>query len=124
MKELEYPFDGEWILSKKKSIKKQLLQENGPFLQKKIAVLGGSTTSNICALLDLFLLNEGIQAKFYESEYAQYYADAMFDNPELVEFQPDLIFIHTSNVNVKRYPTIRDSAAEIEDKLTQTYQEF
>ena len=124
MKELEYPFDGEWILSKKKSIKKQLLQENGPFLQKKIAVLGGSTTSNICVLLDLFLLNQGIQASFYESEYAQYYADAMFDNPELMEFHPDLIFIHTSNVNVKHYPSIQDSDDEVTAKLDLTYQEF
>lgn len=124
MKELEYPFDGEWILSKKKSIKKQLLQENGPFLQKKIAVLGGSTTSNICVLLDLFLLNQGIQASFYESEYAQYYADAMFDNPELMEFHPDLIFIHTSNVNVKHYPSIKDSDEEVAAKLDLTYQEF
>ena len=124
MKELEYPLDGEWILSKKKSIKRQLLQENGPFLQKKIAVLGGSTTSNICVLLDLFLLNHGIQATFYESEYAKYYEDAMFDNPELVEFAPDLIFIHTTNVNVKNYPTVRDSETDAVAKLDLTYQEF
>lgn len=124
MKELEYPFDGEWILSKKKSLRKKLLQENGPFLQKKIAVLGGSTTSNVCVLLDLFLLNQGIQASFYESEYAKYYEDAMFDNPELVAFQPDVIFIHTTNVNVRNYPGIRDSAEEAQSKLDETYGEF
>jgi len=124
MKELEYPFDGEWILSKKKSIKRQLLSEGGPFLQKKIAVLGGSTTSNVCVLLDLFLLNQGIQATFYESEYAKYYEDAMFDNPELVAFAPDLIFIHTTNVNVKHYPTVRDSDDEANAKLELTFQEF
>ncbi len=124
MKELEYPFDGEWILSKKKSLRKKLLQENGPFLQKKIAVLGGSTTSNVCVLLDLFLLNQGIQASFYESEYAKYYEDAMFDNPELVAFQPDVIFIHTTNVNVRNYPGIRDSAEEAQAKLDETYGEF
>ena len=124
LKELEYPFDGEWILSKKKSIKRQLLSEGGPFLQKKIAVLGGSTTSNVCVLLDLFLLNQGIQATFYESEYAKYYEDAMFDNPELVAFAPDLIFIHTTNVNVKHYPTVRDSDDEANAKLELTFQEF
>ena len=124
MKELEYPFDGEWILSKKKSIRKRLLQENGPFLQKKIAVLGGSTTSNVCALLDLFLLNQGIMATFYESEYNQYYEDAMFDKPELVEFAPDLIYVHVTNVNVRHYPAVTDSVQEAEEKLFLTYQEF
>ncbi|MBP5281156.1 MAG: HAD-IIIC family phosphatase [Lachnospiraceae bacterium] len=124
MKELEWPFDGEWILSKKKSIKRQLLQEGGPFLQKKIAVLGGSTTSNLCILLDLFLLNQGIQATFYESEYNQYYEDAMFDKPELVEFGPDVIFIHTTNVNIKHYPEIRDSEEVVSGKLDLTFQEF
>ena len=87
-------------------------------------MLGGSTTSNLCVLLDLFLLNQGIQASFYESEYAQYYEDAMFDKPELEEFQPDLIFIHTTNVNVKHYPEIRDSEEVVAGKLNLTYQEF
>ena len=101
MKELEYPFDSEWILAKKKSIKKQLLAEGNNFLEKKIAILGGSTTADIKNLLDIFLLNYGIKADFYESEYNQYYQDAMFDSEELVSFSPDIIYIHTSNVNIK-----------------------
>ena len=62
MKELEYPFDGSVILSKKKSIRRRLLETDTKFLETKIAVLGGSTTNDIIALLDLFLLNEGIKA--------------------------------------------------------------
>ena len=62
MKELEYPFDSEYILKKKKSIRKELLKQEGTFLKKKIAVLGGSTTSDMIKVLDLFLLNQGIQA--------------------------------------------------------------
>ena len=124
MKELEYPFDSEWILSKKKSIKKQLLAENTKFLEKKIAILGGSTTNDIKNLLDVFLLNYGIKAEFYESEYNQYYQDAMFDNEELVSFAPDIIFIHTSNVNIKEYPEIRDTEDVIEHKLNSVYAEF
>ncbi len=58
MKELEYPFDAEWILKKKKSIRKQLLQQEGiTFIDKRIAVLGGSTTNDIISILELFLLN-------------------------------------------------------------------
>jgi len=124
MKELEYPFDSDYILSKKKKIKRELLSQDTKFIEKRIAVLGGSTTNDVVALLDLFLLNSGIKAEFYESEYNKYYEDAMFDNPELVEFRPDVIYIHTSSVNIKDYPTVRDSAETVEDKLLRTYGEF
>ena len=67
MKELEYPFDKDYILSKKKSIRRQLLSQDIKFTEKRIAILGGSTTNDIKALLDLFLLNNGIRAEFYES---------------------------------------------------------
>lgn len=124
MKELEYPFDSEWIIKKKKSIKKELLSENSKFLEKKIAILGGSTTSDIKLILELFLLNQGIKPEFYESEYNQYYQDAMFDPEELVSFSPDLIFIHTSNRNIKDYPEVKDSVSAVEGKLESAYAEF
>lgn len=58
---MEYPFDAEWIL-KKKSIKKGLLNcEDKDFIEKKIAILGGSTTNDIKNVLELFLLNYGIK---------------------------------------------------------------
>ena len=124
MKELEYPFDSEYILKKKKSIRKELLKQEGTFLKKKIAVLGGSTTSDMIKVLDLFLLNQGIQAEFYESEYAMYWEDAMFGNPELEEFQPDLIYIHTSNHNIPQYPQITSSREEVNQMIQLTYQHF
>ena len=54
IRELEYPFDAHYILKKKRSLKKKLLETGGPFLAKKIAVLGGSTTSEIVDMLELF----------------------------------------------------------------------
>ena len=103
MKELEYPFDSEYILKKKKSIKKSLL-ENSNFIDKKIAILGGFTTNDIKLVLELFLLNYGIRPEFYESEYKQYYQDAIFDNEALRNFKPDIIYICTSNRNITAYP--------------------
>ena len=100
MKELEYPFDSEYILKKSKKIRRQLLESGAGFLDKKIAVLGGSTTHDIIRVLEVFLLQQGIRPQFYESEYAQYWQDVMFDNPELVAFAPDLIYIHKSNRKV------------------------
>ena len=71
MRELEYPFDSEYILKKSKKIRRQLLENGTVFLPKKIAVLGGSTTHDIVRILELFLLHHGIRPEFYESEYAQ-----------------------------------------------------
>lgn len=61
MKELEYPFDPEWILKKKKTIKKSLEEQNHRFIEKRIAILGGVTTNNVKITLELFLLNYGIR---------------------------------------------------------------
>ena len=124
MKELEYPFDSEYILKKSKKIKRQLLEEGGNFLSKKIAVLGGSTTHDIIRVLEVFLLNQGIQPVFYESEYAQYWQDAMFDNPELVNFAPDMIYIHTSNRNITGYPGVTDQAEQIDALLEEQFEHF
>lgn len=114
IKELEYPFDAEYILKKKKSIKKTLLNEPTKRIKKKIAILGGSTTNDVKLMLELFLLNYGIEPEFYESEYNQYYEDAMFPNKELDNFEPDIIYIHTSNRNISAFPQFADSAEEIE----------
>ena len=124
MKELEYPFDGEYILKKSKKIKRELLENGAGFLSKKIAVLGGSTTHDIIRVLEVFLLNRGIQPIFYESEYAQYFQDVMFDNSELVEFAPDLIYIHTSNRNIKVYPSAADTTEQIDAMLEEQYEHF
>lgn len=124
MRELEYPFDSEYILKKAKSIKKALLADGSPRIQKKIAVLGGSTTHDIVKVLELFLLHYGIEPAFYESEYAQYWQDAMFDNAELREFAPDMIYIHTSNRNVQEYPELSDTAEAVDALLDKSYRHY
>lgn len=125
MKELEYPFDAEWILKKKKHIKKVLEQkESGSFIEKKIAVLGGSTTDDIRKVLELFLLHYGIKPLFYESEYNRYYEEIMFPNPELSAFGPDILFIHTTNRNITDYPHMGDSAETVESRIKAVYDKF
>lgn len=117
MRELEYPFNSEEILENKKKLRKKLLASNNNFISKKIAILGGSTTRDIKLILELFLLNYGIEPSFYESEYNQYYQDAMFPNSELEAFSPDIIYIHTSNRNITAYPAIADDANTILEML-------
>ncbi len=117
MKELEYPFEAETVLKKKKAYKKALLaDENRSFIEKKIAILGGETTQDIKLVLELFLLNYGIKPSFYESEYNMYYEDGMFPNPELESFAPDLIYICTCIRNITDFPAVTDSKDEAEGK--------
>lgn len=123
MKELEYPFDVEYIIKNKKKIKKELLNRSG-LIEKNIAILGGSTTNEIKNMLEIFLLNYGIKPNFYESEYNQYYEDAMFGNEKLDSFNPDIIYIHTTNRNIIKYPNIVDDADSINDMINDEYNKF
>lgn len=124
MKDLEYPFDAEYIIAKRRAIRRQLLADGRPRIEKKIAVFGGSTTSDIVKTLELFLLDAGIAPSFYESEYAQYFQDAMFPDESLLAFAPDVVFVHTSNRNVTNYPAITDSVADVEAKLDAEFGKF
>lgn len=124
MRELEYPFDAPYIMSKKKKIKKLLLGRGGAFMDKRVAILGGSTTDGIRIALELFLLNHGIRPAFYESGYNQYYEDAMFPNAELEAFAPDVIYIHTTNRNVTTYPAVTDTGDEVEGLLRAQLRKF
>ena len=124
MKELEYPFDARYLIKKKKSLKRQLLDADTKYVEKKIAVLGGSTTHDIAAMLELFLLNVGIKPAIYESEYNQYWEDVMFDNPELTQFAPDVIYIHTTNRNIRNFPTPGMSEEEVLSLLDADFDRF
>ena len=78
MKELMYPFDGAFLLKNKKKIRRNLMEEKVVRIKKKIAVLDGSTTDDIISMMELFLLEQGIEPEFYQSEYGRYWQDAVF----------------------------------------------
>ena len=120
---LVYPFESQTVLKKRRSIKRELLADGSTRIKKKIAVLGGSTTHDIIDILQLFLLDMGIEPTFYESEFGLFYEDAMFGT-ELEEFSPDLVFIHTSNRNVTEYPKASDTAADADALLDAQYSRF
>jgi FkbH-like protein len=120
---LEYPFDNALILRKKKSIKKKLLLKDN-LIERKIVILGGSTTSEIKNILELFLLDNGIKADFYESDYNQFYEEALFGNGVLDKFNPDIVYIHTTNQNIKKYPELQDNESEINILLSNEIERY
>lgn len=110
---LTQPFDSRLILQKKKRIRREL-KENPPFFPVRIAILGGTTTAAVRDVLELFLLDMGIEPTFYESEYGKWYEDAVFSNAELDGFAPQLVLLHTSLYNVTAFPAASDAAADTE----------
>lgn len=114
----------ETLLRKYKLLRREMLAENIQWLDKRIAILGGSTTTDIRKMLELFLLSHGIRGEFYESEYGQYWQDAMFGTQELLEFYPDIIFIHTSNRNITQYPIAGDDTQIVNALLEAEYNRF
>lgn len=124
IKELTYPFDPDEITLKKKKLLRILKENESGSVPLRIAVLGGSTTHDIIEILELFLRNRGIAPTFYESEYAQYFNDAVFPNKELEEFKPEIVFVHTTSRNIEEKPTVGESAASVSEKLEREYSRY
>ena len=124
MDSLNWPFDSQFVLRKKRKLRRELYEDGYLRISKKIAILGGSTTSEIKDMLELFLMNMGIQPEFYESDYDQYWQDVMFTNSELLAFQPDIIYIHTTARNINVYPEISDDIEIVNKKIDDVYNVF
>ena len=101
------------LLRKRKSLRRQLSATEG--LQPiRIAVLGGSTSNEVVDLLEIFLLASGFLPTFYQSEYGRFYEDAVLDPTDLLAFAPDVVYIHTSYLNVLEMPPVHSSPADMQ----------
>ena len=121
---LTYPFDVAMLRKKQKAIRRELLEQDVVLLEKRIAILGGSTTNMFRDFLELFLLDAGVKPIFYESEYAQYYEEAVFQNDALSEFAPDIIFDLTTSVNLKEQPNAFETKEEAEARIDREYTRY
>lgn len=120
---LSYPFDSGEILQKKRRLKKMLNAKEG-LLEKRVAILSGSTIGEIQNLLELFLLDNGIRPVFHQGEYSLFYEELVFDDGTLKAFAPDIIYIHTSSRNIRHWPSPAASAQESEALLEDEYARF
>jgi FkbH-like protein len=101
----------EEILLQRRKLRRQLLA--CPDLKDiRIAVLGGTTTNELVDLFEILLLDSGFRPAFHQSEYGRFYEDAVLDTERIATFKPDLIYIHTSLVNVKGFPPASCSEAD------------
>ena len=120
---IDYPFDGATLLQKKRSLRRELLQRSG-LIDKKVAILSGSTIGEIKNMLELFLLNEGIKPEFYIGGYGLFYENLVFDDGSLAAFKPDFLYIHTSRKNLQQLPVPSDSEADVAAKLDAEWARF
>ena len=113
---LSQPFDVAQISAKRKQIRRSLLSRvvTTPL---RVAILGGATTAELAGILDLFLLREGFEAVFYESEYGRFYEEAVVDSQRLKEFNPEVTVVHTTSRNVLHFPDTAEEKSSVEEKL-------
>lgn len=123
MRELEYPYNSDYILLYKKKLKQELLKKNNLF-EKKIAILSGSTITEVKDMMELFLLNQGIKPVFYESDYNRYYEELVFENDKLKNFNPDIIYIFTSSRNIIHDFSLETKEEIINQKLNELYNKY
>jgi FkbH-like protein len=104
------------ILNKRRVLKKELLKQPN-LVPTRIAILGGSSTTEVKSMLELFLLAQGIEPTFYESGYKRYFEDVEFENPDLWNFKPNIVFIHTTWHNIPEFPELLEAEAEVEERV-------
>src|SRR5437868_8525311 len=121
--ELRQPISPEVVLRKRHTLKKVLFKQSN-LVPCRIAILGGSTTQEIKSMLEVFLLSHGIAPSFYESGYNAYYEEVMFENPEFLEFKPNIVFVHTTWHNISRFPELLTSEQEVESLVRDEMRRF
>ena len=113
---LRFPIEAATLVRQRQSLKKELLKQAN-LIPSRVAILGGSTTAEVKNMLELFLLANGIQPSFYESGYNCYSEEVLFENPNLWNFKPDIVFIHTTWRNVSEFPELMESEAEVQNRV-------
>jgi FkbH-like protein len=93
------------ILMQRRSLRRTLAAAEG-LREIRVAVLGGSTTNEIVNLFELLLLSSGFRPIFHQSEYGRFYEDAVLDPQALIDFKPDIVYIHSSYRNIQNSPPV------------------
>ena len=111
------------VLRNRHALKQELLAQPN-LLPVRFAVMGGSTTTEVKSMLELFLLAQGIQPSFYESSYNRYSEEILFESPGLWNFKPEVVFIHTTWRDVTQFPELMEPEEQVEQRLQQEVARF
>lgn len=120
---LSYPLDYPFIQRHQKKLRRELKARlSQPAM--RVAVLGGSTTQEVSNYIELFLLQAGVNVEIFESDYNRFYESALFDDGALKAFDPQIIYLHTSSVNVTGWPAVDSTQTSIDAFIGQLVHRF
>src|SRR5579864_6374611 len=120
---LKFPLTVSDILRKRQALKRELLKQKN-LVPTRLAILGGSTTTEVKSMLEIFLLAQGIEPVFYESGYNRYFEDVLFENPDLWNFKPNVVFVHNNWHNISEFPALLEAEAEVEARIRRELAKF
>lgn len=112
------------LLTNKKRLKDCALSSFSSFKEIKIAIMAGSTVNEIKDELEILLLSYGIKPLFYISAYGKFYEESLFISDNLLNFKPDIVFIHTSWRNLLDLPTPSFNKQDFAKTLDFNFQRF
>jgi FkbH-like protein len=96
---LAFPHDFSLLFRKRRSLTRALADQVG-LAPVRFAMLGGPTTQELASWVELFLLDRGVKPVIHQSEYNKYFEDTVLDPKALIEFAPDLVYLHLATVNL------------------------
>ena len=90
----------------------------------KIAILGGSTTDLIKDTLSKYLAINNIEGIFFQSEYNQFYFEGINPSKKLKIFKPQIIYIHSSTINIEEFPIIGSNSKQVDKLINKTFNKY
>jgi FkbH-like protein len=81
----------------------------------KIAVLGGFTTKQITAFLNLHLFAIGIEAEIYESDYGVFRQEILDPASAMYNFAPQVVWLAIGRRDLGRRPSFADSDESVQN---------
>lgn len=107
------PDEQEELFRKHKKLTRSYQEDRGSFPAMKLAILTGVTVHPLKDIIEAMLLDSGFNPTIFEGGYNAYEFESRFSE-ELVEFQPDTVYVHTTIDNLVLRPEIAadDAAAQ------------
>ncbi|KJU86476.1 FkbH domain-containing protein [Candidatus Magnetobacterium bavaricum] len=91
----------------------QLYIHSKALIPQKIAVLASFTTHYLKMMLKIHLHNYSIVPYFYDDKYDSISMDLLDGKSELFSFKPEVILMLTYHTDIKQYPSLFSTEAEI-----------
>ena len=72
----------------------------------RLAVIGGFTTSQIVAFIDLCLFGAGVEAQIYEGDYGIFRQEIIDPDSDLYKFRPQVVWLAVARGDIGQQPSI------------------